>query len=206
MTFRDLTFESIETAVNGLLNLDPSAKQKLTRFYGKCVAIELRGTGVSFFFLIEHDGALQVLSRYEDEPDCRISGSPLDLMRASDKSQGPAQLFAGHVEMSGDTELGHRFSEALGSLEVDWEEHLSHYTGDIAAHELGRFARKAFNSSRESAAMFQQHISEYVTEEARLVPHRYEADAFLNDIDQLRDDVERLEARIKMMEQQIDTD
>jgi len=34
-----------------------------------------------------------------------------------------------------------------------------------------------------------------------LLPHRFEVEAFLADVDTLRDDVERLEARIALLEQ-----
>lgn len=206
MTVRDITFGSIETAVNSLLNLDGRASNKLKRYHAKVIQVELRGTGVSFFFIPDQNGLLQVLSRYEGDPDCIMSGSPLDLMRASDKSQGAAQLFAGHVSITGDTELGHRFSEILGSLDIDWEEILSHYTGDIAAHEIGRFIRKFIRQSAISHKSFNDNLSEFLTEEAQLLPHRYQVEDFLDEIDQLRDDCARLEARLKILEQKRDSD
>ena len=73
----------------------------------------------------------------------RLAGSPIDLLRASDKTSGHAQLFAGNVRIDGDTSIAHRFSDALGGLDIDWEEQLSQLTGDIAAHEIGRGVRAA---------------------------------------------------------------
>ncbi|MGB5200150.1 MAG: sterol-binding protein, partial [Sedimenticolaceae bacterium] len=92
------------------------------------------------------------------------------------------------------------FSEVLADLDIDWEEQLSRFTGDIAAHEIGRGVRAA---SREGARMrrsSEQILSEYLTEEARLLPHRFEVEDFIADVDTLRDDAERLAARIALLE------
>jgi ubiquinone biosynthesis protein UbiJ len=44
------------------------------------------------------------------------------------------------------------------------------------------------------------NLSEYLTEEARLLPHRFEVEDFLGEVDVLRDDCERLAARISLLE------
>ena len=43
------------------------------------------------------------------------------------------------------------------------------------------------------------NLSEYLTEESRLLPHHFEVEDFLDDVDQLRDAVDRLEARIALL-------
>ncbi|NCC30261.1 MAG: sterol-binding protein, partial [Gammaproteobacteria bacterium] len=42
-------------------------------------------------------------------------------------------------------------------------------------------------------------LQEYLQEEARLTPTRYEVEAYLTQVDILRDDVERAEARIERL-------
>ena len=200
MSFRDLALQGIEAAINALIDLDDNASARLSRYHGQVIAIALRGTGITFYFVPDQNGQLNLLGSIEGEADATIEGSPLDLMRASDKSQGPAQLFAGHVTLSGDTELAHRFSEILGELHIDWEEQLSKLVGDVAAHEAGRAARDALHEGERIKGIWQQNLSEYLTEEARLLPHRFQVDAWLNDIEILRDDVERLAARVALLE------
>ena len=202
MSIRDLALQTIESTLNTLIDLDGQAASKFVRFQAQVIAIQLKGTGITLYFVPDQSGHLQVLSRFEDEPDCTLAGSPLDLMRASDKEQGSAQLFAGHVTLTGDTELGHRFSEILGGLNIDWEEQLSKIFGDVAAHEAGRAAKDASNYGKGISDTLQENISEYLTEEARLLPHRYEVEDWLQDIERTRDDVERLAARISLLEKQ----
>lgn len=200
MTLSALALEGLEQALNGLLALDPGTRARLAALHGRVIRVDLRGTGLALDFVPAHDGRLRLPGRVEGTPDCILSGSPLDLMRARDPETGQRQLFAGRVRIDGDTGLAQRFADALGALDIDWEEQLSRLTGDLAAHEIGRAVRAAggeFRRLRENAG---DSLSEYLTEEARLLPHPVEIEAFLDDVDRLRDDLERLAARIAILE------
>lgn len=200
MTIRDLTLDSIERAFNAVIALDPDAGRKLAALHGKVVRIALTGLGIELNFVPGHDGRLQLLGSVEGEPDATLRGSPVDLLRASNKDSGHAELFAGNVQIDGDTGVAQRFSDALGGLDIDWEEQLSAYTGDTVAHEIGRAARAAARERERLGRSARDNLSEYLTEEARVLPHRYEVEDFLADVDTLRDDVERLEARVALLE------
>ncbi|MCB1786637.1 MAG: SCP2 sterol-binding domain-containing protein [Gammaproteobacteria bacterium] len=200
MSIRDFALEGLEQAINRLLDLDPEARRRLAALHGRSVSIDLRGTGIRLNFVAGHDGRLQLLGNVEGDPDCTLSGSPLDLLRASDKAQGHRQLFAGNVRIIGDQALGQRFSEALAGIDIDWEEQLSKLTGDIVAHQIGRGVRGARAEADRVAGSARDNLSEYLTEEARLLPHRFEVEDFIADVDTLRDDAERLEARIALLE------
>lgn len=195
MSTRDLALAGIEQAVNAVIGMDAAAAERLARLHGRTVAIRLRGVGLELVFVPGPDGQLQLLGSIEGEPDCRLSGSPLDLMRSGDKTDGPAQLFAGRVTIDGDVELAQQFGAIVGGLDIDWEEQLARLTGDVFAHEVGTAARKAGRWGRRSAEVLGQDLAEYLTEEAQLVPHRAEVEAFLDEVDRLRDDLARLEAR-----------
>lgn len=201
MTIRDLALESLEQTLNRVLALDPQAGRRLATLHGRVIRVVLRGTGIALNFVPGHDGRLQLLAGIEGEPDCTLSGSPIDLIRAGDESEGAAQLFAGHVTIDGDSGIAQRFSEALAGVDIDWEEQLSHLTGDIAAHEIGRGVRAARREGERIGRNTRDNLSEYLTEEARLLPHRFEVEDFLADVDVLRDDTERLAARIARLEQ-----
>lgn len=200
MTLSALALEGLEQALNGLLALDPDARARLAAMHGRVIRVDLRGTGLALDFVPAHDGRLRLPGQIEGEPDCVLSGSPLDLMRARDPETGQRQLFAGHVRIEGDTGLAQRFAETLGALDIDWEEQLSRVTGDLAAHEIGRAVRAAGGEFRRLRQSTGESLSEYLTEEARLLPHPLEVAGFLGDVDRLRDDVERLAARIALLE------
>jgi ubiquinone biosynthesis protein UbiJ len=124
-------------------------------------------------------------------------------MRSSHASAD--QLFSGSVEITGDSALAQQFAEALFSLDIDWEEQLSHLTGDVLAHEVGNLGRGLFKwgeSVRKTAGL---NLKEYLQEELRLLPTREEIEPLLVDIDHLRDDVERLSARIERLQRHLDS-
>lgn len=202
MTMRDLALEGLEQALNQLVQLDPVATRQLATLHGRVIRVDLTGTGIQLNFVPGHDGRLQLLGKIEGEPDSTLSGSPLDLMRAGDTSESARQLFSGNVRIDGDNQLAQRFSEALAGLDIDWEEQLSRITGDIAAHEIGRGVRAVRHEAERIGRSSRANLSEYLTEEARLLPHRLEVEDLLADIDTLRDDSERLAARIALLEQQ----
>ena len=201
MTIRDLALEGLEQVLNRVIGLDPDAAARLAALHGRTIRIALRGTGMQWIFVPGRDGRLRVVGSLEGQPDCTLAGSPLDLLRASAKAAGAQQLFAGHVQIEGDTELARRFSEVLADLDIDWEEQLSRFTGDIVAHEIGRSVRAASGEGARIRRSSEQILSEYLTEEARLLPHRFEVEDFIADVDTLRDDAERLAARIALLEQ-----
>jgi len=201
MSTRDLALASFEQLLNTLLKLDPAAGHRLRLFHGRTIAIHLRGIELTLYLVPEQTGQLQVLGSYESEPDCILSGSPADLIRSGDEQNGPAQLFAGRVSITGDTELAHRFGEILSNLDIDWEEQLSHITGDILAHQAGRAFRGFSAYLGQSADTTAVNLGEYITEEVRLLPHPAEVELFLEDVDLLRDDAERLQARLQRLKQ-----
>lgn len=200
MSTRDLILAGIEQSINGLLQMDPGAGKKLAVLHGRVVAIHFRGIELTLFFVPDQRGRLQVLGNMENPPDATLSGSPLDLLRSGDQKTGAAQLFGGRVSIDGDAHLAHKFGAILSGLDIDWEEQLSRITGDIIAHQTGRTVRAAADRGRYKLNLLEQDLSEYLTEEARLLPHPYEVEEFVQRVDELRDDVERLEAHLSRLE------
>ena len=203
MSTLDLALESLESSINTLLKLDPVACRKLSRHHGKVIGVHLRGPEITLYFIPDQQGCLQLFSHIEGEPDALLSGSPLDLLRSGDKEQGSRQLFAGHVSISGDTGLAHDFGATLGGLDIDWEEQLSKFTGDILAHQIGNAVRKAAHWAQSTGSRLEADLGEYLTEEARLLPHPLEVADFIDQVDELREHTDRLEARIRLIQKKL---
>ena len=199
MTIGDLGYAGLETALNGYLGLDPVTRQRLAALHGRTVGVEMAGLGLTLFFTADEAGVLQVYGRHEGEPDCWLRGTPLDLLRAGDHAKGPDQLFSQRVRIEGDSALAQRFGAILADVDIDWEEHLSRIVGDVAAHEVGSAARAARDFGQRTGRTAEQNLREYLQEESRLLPTRYEAKEFLDAVDALRDDVERLAARVERL-------
>jgi ubiquinone biosynthesis protein UbiJ len=189
----------IEVAINRVLQLDEDIQPRLRTLQGKVIAIEVRGLDVSLY-LIPETNKLSVYGRFEGEPDTTLRGTPLALMRMGLVKHAGDVLFAGDVEISGDVELGQQFSEILEALDIDWEEHLSHFTGDLVAHKMGNVVRGALSWGQQTMDTLGQDVAEYLQEESEAVPNQDEIEGFMSQVDVLRTDVDRMEARVKRLE------
>ena len=203
MAAQDVLLLALENAINRVIGLDRYAAAGLANLHGRVVGFEIIGPGWLFFLVPDAGGRVQILARIDGEPDCLMRGTPIDLARSALTEHSEDALFAGRVEVRGDTDLAHRFSEILGNLDIDWEEQLARLTGDIAAHDTGTAARAAGRWADRTRRIATQDLREYLQEEQRLLPSRYEVEAWSDDVDRLRDDVERTAARMARLEAQL---
>ena len=109
------------------------------------------------------------------------------------------------VKISSDMELGKQFFDVLTSIEVDWEEQLSRYVGDIPAHQIGNIFQELLGWTRRTRTSVKQNLSEYLQEETRIIPTRLEVERFLDDVDAFRSDVDRLEAKVDRLAEHMGT-
>jgi ubiquinone biosynthesis protein UbiJ len=195
---------ALETALDLYLKQDPQALQRCTALQGKIIGLDISGLGLSLYFFPGSDG-IQVSSRYQGDVDTRLSGSPFGFARLALGSREDA-LFKGAVEIEGDTETGQQFQDLLANTDWDWEEQVSHITGDVIARQIGNVARLSRKFITNSRNTLEQDVSEYLQEEARLLPTRIEVEDFLEGVDQLRSDVDRLNARIARLLQTMDSE
>jgi len=202
MTVSATAYATLEILLNQAIRLDPEAKARLTPLHGQVIKLELLGLGLSVL-LIPDPGGIQVLPTLECEPDCVLRGTPLDLARMRTSRDSADQLFSGAVTIEGDSAVAHQFGEFLSSIDIDWEEQLSHLTGDVIAHELGNLARDLGNWGGSLRKTFGMNLQEYLQEELRLLPSRYEMEPWLSAIDRLRDDVERAAARVERLRRKL---
>ena len=199
MTMPQVLIAALETAFNRYLSLDPDTLPKLGEMEGKVIAVDISGFGLALYLFPGIDG-IMISDRYEGEADATLKGSPLALTRLGLAEDAAPILFSGEVTIEGDTQLGRQFKKMLAQLDIDWEELLARRIGDIAAHKVGNLAR-SFNTWQQRAAnSLIQNVGEYLQEEVRQLPARNEVKHYLNQVDVLRDDTARLEARIARLE------
>lgn len=199
MSTREAVYAVMEQTLNAGLKLDPDALRKLEPLHGRLILLKVLGLGMDFYLIPSAEG-IQLYPDYEGEPDCMLAGTPFGFARLGDKERGADEMFKGAVEIRGNTEIGQIFGEVLGGLDIDWEEQLSRITGDVAAHKLGNAARAGRRWANGAADTLPQDLKDYLQEELRVLPVGFETDEFISAVDTLRDDVERLEARIKRLQ------
>lgn len=174
------------------------ARELCRELDGTVAAVRVRDTGLAMYFTMHEDG-VTLASDANDEPDVAISGSILTLARVAGGADADA-IRDGSVELLGDAEKAQAFQRLLGFAKPDIEEGLSRLLGDSAAHGIGQAARGVRDWAREARVTMGENIREYLTEESRDVPSRYEAERFRKQVHELRDDVDRIAARIDRLQ------
>ncbi len=188
---------TMERALNRYLRLDPAAMLRMAELQGRCVGVELLGIGLRFYIQPGPDGVR--ITEQAEQVDTMLHGTPLAMARLGLGGNAGKTLFSGDVTITGDVETGQAFKAALDDMDIDWEEQLSHLTGDIIAHQAGNAWRHLRTVVRSGSATLQQDLGEYLKEELRLVPSRVEIGNLAADISRTRADTDRLEARIRRL-------
>ncbi len=197
MTLPNTLINLLEKAFNHYLSLDPLTPEKLTQLDNKIIAVELTDVGQTLYFTFTGQHVEITLTLTEPESaDTIIKGSLFSLAKIGLEKPSGASVFSSNIEIQGDTELGKQFQKMLQEIDIDWEEQLSHYTGDVIAHQAGSAARTLQDWAKQTFGTLKQNTTEYLQEERRDLPHPIEVNTFLSDVDQLRMDIDRLEARI----------
>ncbi len=188
---------TLENILNRGLPRSPRAQELCAELTGRSIAIEVRDiAGVR----VESTGGTVKVTRPAGPADARISGGPLGLLALSGGSP-EAVLQRGEVRIEGDAEVAEKFRELGRLLRPDLEEELSLVLGDIPAHHIGRAARAVLIWTRRAGATTVTNFAEYLAHERRDLVSRGEANQFLRAVDVLREDVDRLAARIDLLMQ-----
>ena len=201
MTAQSVAIAGLQAIVNQVLALDPELAESLAELEGTVLEAHVQGvekriqlhpsaTGVGVV-LVDGDGQQSAVVA-----DVTISGPPFTLLRLLGSLESVDGVLPPDVSVSGELELVQRLTRLVKRANIDWEEPLSKLFGDSVAHEIGRGVHGFVSWARAASETFSSDVGEYLREERRLAPTRLEVDDFATHVDQVRDDVERLEVRV----------
>lgn len=185
----------MEFALNNTLSGSSAAQRDLRQLEGKVIVLELKEFPLKLYFLPQ-DGRLKVRGEYHGQTDMMVRAPSASLLEAALKR---GDMPPRGIELNGDAETAQTFSRLLKQADLDWEELLSHYVGDIASHQIGNLARGLARWGRDAMQRLGQDIAEYLQYESQTLPPRHEVEAFLAGVDHLKSDVDRLAARLQRL-------
>ena len=183
--------------VNAQIAQSTPARDLCEELDGRVIAVRVRDSFLAIYVRVTAAG-LELHTDYVEEPDTVITGSLLSLPRLLTGDAAEA-IRSGGIDVAGDTETASRFRELLRYARPDLEEQLSGVLGDAGAHQAGELLRSIGLWGQQVADTVTRNVSEYVTEERGDLPSRGEVEDFYAEVDRLRDDVARLEARIRAL-------
>jgi ubiquinone biosynthesis protein UbiJ len=103
------------------------------------------------------------------------------------------------VEVSGNAKLADAVMLLARNLRWDYEDDLSRVFGDIAAHRIAGVARDLAAWQADIGRRLAGSLADYLTAESGLLASRAELESFAAAAARLRDDLERLEQRVRRL-------
>jgi ubiquinone biosynthesis protein UbiJ len=197
-TVHTAAIAALEIAVNRALELDPASGAQLASLQGKvfqfsCLSPELD------IYLAPEDRRLKLMGYWDGEITTAIRGKASDFADLAAATDPTAALINGNLELQGDSAPLIEFQKILAGLDMDWEAPLANAFGDIAGHQLAQALRGMFSWGQQASASFLRQLEEFIHEEARLAPTRREVEDFYQDVTQLTQQVDRLQARVRQL-------
>jgi ubiquinone biosynthesis protein UbiJ len=128
----------------------------------------------------------------------------MQLMGALIDKERRHQFFADDLTIEGDAEFAQQVINLFDQVSIDWEEHASRIIGDVPAYQLSKLVSGVRGWLKKTSSNLKQDASDYLHEEAEWFPTREELQEFFSDIDNIRMDTDRLEARIAHVKSQLD--
>jgi ubiquinone biosynthesis protein UbiJ len=190
--------KKLQTILNSYLALDPESKQRLKQLADHVVTLELKGINLTFQLVFTNNKVV-IKSDNFMQADTIIKGTPLSLLRMTLTSGDRKKFFADDISIEGNLDLGQQVIDLFDNLDIDWEEYLSRLTGDVPAHQINRVLRNIKKFTTRLRDTMTQNINEYTHEEINLFPPREALQDFFYDVDALRMDTDRLEARMTLL-------
>lgn len=191
---------SAEASLNLLLQQDPPSLARLRSMEGEVILLHFTQPHFQVFLLPTAEG-IDLMHHSERPVSLTLRGSALDFLQLAQSDTPQTQLFGKGITLEGNQTLASALSRLLREFKLDWEAWLGDLVGDTAAHPIAQWLRRQQRWSRRAAHSLTLNTTEYLQEEARLLPPRTEVEIFFDEVETLRDDVERLAARLQALRQ-----
>ena len=188
----------VELGLNRVLALDSTALPRLARLSGQVIAVDCTAPALQLFILPSGEG-LQLAGQWAGEADCRLRAPATSLLRLATGQDKTAVLHSPEVELDGDSAALLELAGILQDLELDWEYELSRWLGPVASQLLGSHIRSRASWTSQTLDSLRLNLADYLSEESRSLVGQREADARFAELDRLKLDLDRLDARIERL-------
>ena len=195
---------SVESGVNRVLRLDSTALARMRPLTGKVIAVECASPALHLFILPSDEGLL-LAAQWAADADCTLRAPASSLLHLALSKDKTAVLHGPQVDLEGDSHVLMELAAILQDLELDWEFELSRWIGPVATTLIAGHVRSRANWYQHGFASLNQNLAEYLSEEARTLVGEREAQARFNELDQLKLDLDRLEARVERLSRSLNT-
>ena len=106
----------------------------------------------------------------------------------------------GDIKIIGDTHVASVFHNTLRQIEIDWQDLLANVVGDHLAFRFSQGASHIKDFMQRTKNNVQLDVRDYLQDSLQIAVTKEEVDEFIRNVDSLRADVDRIEARINRLD------
>lgn len=179
--------------LNHLLDQQRSSKSKLQKESGK--VLDLNILPVQLKLRVNDQGYFQASSSSNGvaaPADTKISMQWADLIGSVSNPNSMSRKAA----IEGDMDFAQTVSTVINDLSWDPERDLARVVGDAQAVWVMNTLAALGTNARDVVQRFKSNLREYVVHEKSMTPTASEFDAFRGEVNQMRDELARLEKRL----------
>lgn len=191
---KPLAGRALAAALNRLVALDPETAEALQGLGGRRIGLALEAPPIALDLVVA-DGRLEV-GPPSDEPDLGVRATLSGVLSQLPFLRPPGAGTVGKVRINGDAELARQLQKLAQRFDPDWDKPFADLLGPVLGPQAARVFREALAGGGKLARGLARDAADYLVEERRDVVGRAELAAFHDDVDELRDRVERLAARL----------
>lgn len=183
-------------ALNRAAALDPAFAAQLAPLEGRRLDFHLTAPPLAFATTVREGRFSIGPVSSESESDLSLSAS-LGAVLSQLLPGRENTATVGRMRISGDAELARQLQRLMQRYAPDIEGQFVAVFGDVLGVQLARALTRGLDALREGGKALARDGAEFLTEESRDLVPRAELEAFCDEVDDLRDAVERLERRMQ---------
>lgn len=188
----------LESVLDRAISLDAETRDRLSALEGRAIGMSFKGTGLAMRMVVDH-GRLRIGPADSDTSALSLAATPGTLLSMLLRRGDEAAMAPGQIDISGDAELARRLEQIATRFAPDVDEAFSRAFGDVVGFQLARQFRRSLTWMQRGARDLATDSVEFLRDESRDLVARPELDDFLDEVDQLRDRGDRLEARVRAL-------
>lgn len=220
--FAVLALGTVETLFNQWIDLDAATRQQFDGLSGKLLRVVIDSPQLSADVLFDQNKVRinpTALGMAEGKPSL-FEQRPYDATFAPEKAHltlhvvnlvDLARLMnakagaTGNIPIQGDMGILMQLQSILSQAQPDLASMLSPWIGAIPAKQIGDILALSKKAVLQTSQNMANHAGEAIVEDTQLFAPRWQMDQFKNHVRQLRQDIERAQAKTKALQQQIQT-
>lgn len=190
----------IVSSFNRYLDCDPERAQALENINDKILSITIKEANFTLIMQVQNARFFEADLSQQIDASIIVSMHVLSgKMRGQDQNQ---LLKDGIIEIQGDSHVASVFNKVMNEIEIDWQDVISKYTGDIVARQITTGAKSVASVLRRLGDNLRLDVRDYLQDDLQIAVTESEVEHFVEQVDDLRARTDRLEARLNKYTEQ----